>query len=467
MNKIIDFFKKLIGSSKNKCYATDDLFILGGYAPRLSRDDDPPEGGRIEEMADDHFTVVGPYYARTDWGDNWMFEQAEDCREHDMCLAYTIQPKVNCHDDPDEHCLEYEAEHYRRVELELGDVPSESEMDDDTFLAHLNDWIEDVEEQVSRAIEDPEVNERIAIWVIQPEEMRHWIGREMQLLRRMYEKIRETDPLERPIMMHEPGRSSVERLVAHIPYQDILSVGIYPHFAGNTHNRLQVRHAMTVMMQAIGCLKPGPTALPVPTLEMWDADEPFEEAHPGEAYPLGPADIPRFVTHDAYCAFANGAQGFFIWSMGKRPATAERPPFTITYSDYYNAWAEVTKKLHDWQLKEVILKGRVLDGISAVVTAGEENIRFFWPHPEDEEKNIDETYHSLSLRAWAYRLNTYILAVNSSEEPVEFMLNGMPNGTYEELFTEVNYTTSDGSISLSLPALGVLLLKGGNRGCIF
>ncbi|MCB0585087.1 MAG: hypothetical protein KDD06_07175 [Phaeodactylibacter sp.] len=438
MEAIIDIIKRLLGITSKPCHTVDNLFILGGYDARLSSDTDEWEGGKIEDLAYDYFTIVGPYNPycpaeepECNWLDNWMAEHVEECCENNICLAYTIVPNRD-----------------NGFPIRNTDLADASDED-------MEGWINDVEEQARRALDNPDLNGRIAIWCMKPEEMAPPPDRiHESLLARMYEKIKELDPLERPIMMFEPQHARLTRLKDHIPYQDILSVAIYPHHAGNSHNRLQVRNAMERMMQAIDETRS--TALPIPTLEMWDANEPPEGAHPGEAYPLDPVDIPRFVTHDAFCAFANGAKGFFIWSMWRRSFFGEN------YSTFYHAWRGVSHQLHDWKLKEVILKGNILEGIEAEVTTGEETIRFLW-----EATGADETYPSLSQRAWAYASNIYVLVVSSSEEPVEFTLSGMPNGTYEELFTEVNYTTSsDGSLALSLPALGVLLLKGGSRGCL-
>ncbi len=153
MKKLIDFIKRLFGISARKCHSSKDLFILGGYDARLSRDMDEREGGKIENLACDHFTIVGPYnpYCPSDetpcgWLADWMVEHAEECRENNLCLSYTIVPTK---DDDDNHPI---------GESDLDDA------DDDDF----EKWINDEDFQVQRALDNPGLNDRIAIhdWIL-------------------------------------------------------------------------------------------------------------------------------------------------------------------------------------------------------------------------------------------------------------------------------------------------------------
>jgi hypothetical protein len=248
-------------------------------------------------------------------------------------------------------------------------------------------------------------------------------------------------------MMYEPQHSSADRLERTIPYQDIVTVGIYPHRVGNDHKRIQVRHAMTQIMQAIE--RTDSDALPIPALEMFENTE----------HPYNPADIPlipTFVNHDAYCAFANGAKGIFIMSMGRRSGF-------ITYTDYYSSWANVSTELFKLDLRDVFRFGRPLGLATVTVTSGEEEIQFQWLQREDGTYLIDEIYPSISVRDWHYKGKRYVLIVNSSENPIVFTLNGLKKGIYKNLFTHTKYVVRDDSLSLSLPALGVMILR--NRDC--
>lgn len=413
-------------------FRVSDLFFIGGYSAKTSKYLRGPAGGWISDLAQDHYTIVGAAYPRgSNWFDGWMDCEVSDCIEHNLSLVYPIVPRrtVTNTKSPKYHgpvgspiCV---ANINRYSDDEVNDADEQQ----------IDIWIADVEQQIKAVVADPGRNAIIAVWCIMPEEMRYWEKRELELLQRMHDAVKKYDPLQRPTMMYEPQHSSAKRLKKTIPYQDIVSVGIYPHHAGNDHKRIQVRHAMTQIMRAIE--ETGSDALPIPTLEM------FEDTK----HSYNPADIPlipKFVRHDAYCAFANGAKGIFIWSMGRRKG------FT-TYTDYYNAWANLSKELFELGLRDVFRDGNVLDQTIVDVISGQENIRFQW-------NKIDETYPSLSIREWSHKQKRYILIVNSSEGSVDFILSNLKNGNYENLFTGSNYVVR-GTLSLSLPPLGIIMLQ--------
>ena len=92
--------------------------------------------------------------------------------------------------------------------------------------------------------------------------------------------------------------------------------------------------------------------------------------------------IPEFVRHDAYAAFANGADGVLIYSMGFRSG------FT-NYETYYDAWSEIAHQLTNQGLKNVFQHGQVQNDATAIVTAGQSKIVF-------DAFGFKETYPSLS-----------------------------------------------------------------------
>lgn len=228
--------------------------------------------------------------------------------------------------------------------------------------------------------------------------------------------------------------------------------GIYPHISNENHQknddqRIQVRHALTQMTTAnalLGYYVLGFTKRVLPVLEMFESSEhPFSEA---EA-----ARIPEFVRHDTYAAFANGADGLLIFSMGKREG------FT-NYSTYYDAWVEVAQQLTTLGLRDVFQNGQVQNGAMATVTSGESTINFKW-----EKASIDETYPSLSVRDWLLDGKRYILVVNSLDSEVSFQLDNISPKVYRDIFTQEQHNGANGSLQLSLSPLGVIMLKSQSR----
>jgi hypothetical protein len=395
----------------------ENMFIMTAYSPRAPGSGGA-DGGHMDELAADYFTVIGLTYQQPD--DPLFFQEEMNAAvAYDLCLIYPLGPTRTVSD-------------FGEVGTRVGVTGDEVT---NATAGQMDTWIADVENQIQAALADPVLSERIVAWYLFPEELRYWRARELELLQRMSQAVDAHDPQARPAWMYEPQHASSGRLQETIPYQDIVSVGIYLHHAGNDHQRIQVRHTMEHMMNAISYDGTGKPAIPV--LEMYESD----------SAPYDPADIPlipEFVRHDAYTAFANGASGIMIWSMGSRSGFN-------TYTDYYNAWAAVSNETFDLGLRDVFSGGTLLGRASATVLSGEATIHFVW-------SDFDETFPSLSVRDWSWDGRTYVLVVNSSEGSVGFTLHGLDDGTYQDVFTDAAYLVEEGAVDLQLPARGVIML---------
>ena len=408
-----------------------DLFIFGVYSPRTSRASDRNFGVSLSDIAKDNFTIAGPFYPHgPEWLEGWLNSEAAECLAYDICLAYPIVPRRTVRDKNSPKYHGPVGSPVRVANLNHYGDDEVADADDEQIKV----WVTDVEHQIRGAISDPTKNSVIAMWYILPEEMRYWKKRELELLQSMHNAVKKHDPLQRPTMMYEPQHSAAKRLMKTVPYQDILTVGIYPHHAGNDRKRIHVRHTMSQIVQAIKVT--GSDAFPMPTLEMFEGvDYPYDAIN----VPL----IPKFIRHDAYCAFANGAKGIFVWSMGSRRGFR-------TYNYYYDSWAKLSKEVSKLGLHKVFLQGKLLRQATVSITSGETNIRFQW-------NKIDQIYPTISIRDWSYNQKRYILIVNSSQGAVNFTLHGIKEGTYRNLFNNITYIIR-GPISLSLPAYGVMVL---------
>ena len=410
-----------------------DKFVFSGFSPKTSDNMKGPKGGWIKNLSKDRFTFAGPWYGskKIKAGEKkWYMDIVLDCIKSDIKMIFPLVPHRTITDTKDK-------KYHGAPGTSISIANLNSYGDDEVADAddkQIDAWINDVEEQIKDVVVDEKINSVVAIWYIMPEEMRYWKKRELELLRRMCETVKKIDPKRRPAMMYEPQHSSKERLKWTIPYQDILTIGIYPHYSGNDWNRVQVRHAMAQILKTIE--DTNSTALPAPTLEMFeDNDHPYANS----AIPW----ISRFVRHDVYCAFANGAKGILVWSMGRRTGFKN-------YSKFYGAWADVSKELYELGLRDVFINGAPTNSAKITVTSGEEYVRFKW------NKKI-ETYPTVSVRDWLYKDKVYILIVNSSDKPVGFTLDGVPEGEYRALF--VGDTVVVNSLeAIILPPLGTMML---------
>ncbi len=449
--------KSLIPNTALTCseQAANFFFI----APYAARTDPSTEGGTVQDVANDGFTALGLSYQT---GDNYESELTEWLNT-DQCLIHRLWPTRTVQN--------------RRSSDYFGSVGSlvraANKKKCSQFLVFLGQksptliceeivnasdeqmdiWVSQIEVTVLVAINDPVLNNRIVAWHLGPEELRHWEPREKELLQRIYTTVKKLDPLQRPAWMYNPQNSGVGNLAQMGPWMDALSMGIYPHRSNNDHGRIQVRHALKQMTTAnalLGYSVLGFTKRVLPVLEMFeDLDYPYSEADA--------TLIPTFVRHDAYAAFANGADGILILSMGFRQGFSN-------YSTYYDAWVDVAQQLTVLGLSDVFQHGQVQNTAIATVTSGESEIDFNFNFNFNFNLfDFDETYPSLSVREWVFDGKTHVLVVNSSEGEVSFQLDNITPTIYRDIFTQEQHNGVNGVLRLLLPPLGVVMLKSQSR----
>ncbi len=409
-----------------------NFFFLTPYAART---DSNPGGGTVKEVANDGFTAFGLTYKTG----KSLKSEVNEWLNTELCLIQRLWPTRTAKNplNPD-----YFGELGSKIlAANPNELPYESQEIAGASDQQMDVWIHQIETTILEAINDPLLNSRIVAWYLGPEELRYWVPREKELLQRIYETVKKLDPLQRPAWMYNPQNSGVGNLVQMGPWVDALSMGIYPHISNNDHGRIQVRHALTQMTTAnalLGFSVLGFTKRVLPVLEMFENEEfPYND--------VDAARIPEFVRHDAYAAFANGANGILIFSMGFRQGFSN-------YSTYYDSWVLVAQQIINLGLREVFQHGQIQNSAIATVTSGENEIDF-------KLFDFDETYPSLSIRDWTLDGITYILVVNSSEGEVSFQLDNITPKVYRDVFTEELHNGTRGVLRLSLPPLGVIILK--------
>jgi len=382
----IIFFTAIIFASNNN----SNLFVISAYSPLITS----TKGGTVEGIASNHFDAAGPVY-------NNGTETLTKAYNNNIGFIFTITGHRN-------------VTNYGEIGTKINHVDLQN-----ATMPEIDAWVADVVTQIQNAVASPVSNATIIAWNISPEELRTWVWQETNYLQRVHDAVAANDPSNRPTMMYEPNHRTPSQLAVTVHYQDMLPQGCYPHSRGFDHNRVFIRHQLSNMTEAIAMT--GADAVPVPVLQMFENTEyPYSE----DDIPL----IPSFVKHDVYCALANGAHGFLIWSMGNRAGFT-----TAAYTNFYNAYTEASKELHDLGLRDVFSFGKDLHTASFNVTSGATNLQLIY----SDETNY---YPSLSLRELEYLHKRYIILVNSSESQVVFRISGLNKGySYKDILGESSF----------------------------
>lgn len=268
---------------------------------------------------------------------------------------------------------------------------------------------EDVRKSMTEQVKAVADNEKIAIWYLQPEELRPWRKDEMTFLRIASEAIKEADPLKRPIWIYDPAHASAGRLKSIAPWVDYLGKGMYTNYASKQEERIWVRWSMEQETEAIELADSKTTPLAVP--EMY---------HDSRRPPMSKeqiAKIPSWVRHDTYLAVATGAKGVMVFSLRKRPSL---PP--EAWEAYYEAYTQAARELHG-PFGQAVLFGEKRNDIVIDHVSGPEELELLFPNGGLKEPKRYPSVASLDL---AYGNERYLLLVNSANEPVEVAVGGLP-----------------------------------------
>lgn len=247
--------------------------------------------------------------------------------------------------------------------------------------------------------------------------------------------IRETDPLKRPVFMYEPNHRTAKALAKNAPHLDIIGKGMYTNYASRGENRVWCRWTVEQEVEAIE--KAGrPGAIPIAVSEMFQTPE--EELLDR---------IPAWVRHDVYLALASGAKGVLVFSASKRP------DFDRAREIYLETYLEVCRELTGADgLGRVFLFGEPLDDLNRTVLDGPETL-------ELKLRRETRTYPSVAMANIRYRESRYVFLVNSAEEPVEVVVDGLVYGsavTVENLFRPgERFTAPEGDFMTVLDPLEV------------
>lgn len=296
-----------------------------------------------------------------------------------------------------------------------------------------------ISNEVAAIVNAVETNANIAIWDVEPEELRYYKPQEVNYMRVVYTAIHANDSSNRPVTLYQQNNRTASQLGVLMTNLDLCMKGTYVNSitddigGGCITNRIWARWSMQQEVDA--CKLYNTNAKPWVALYM--AEDP----------PAGftTQDITNWCRHDAYMGLIMGGKGIQMWS-GFRG----RAGFSDTYFDaYLGGYLSVAKELNGaLGLAPVFLFGDVQTNVSMVITNGPTT-----QHLEYASQAYD--YPSVTYRTLLRDGTNYLFMVNSAEQAVTATFNGLPHTDRVDLFAGTNTPTPGGTFSITLPRLGV------------
>tara|TARA_R100000027_G_scaffold53229_3_gene42081 strand:+ start:7472 stop:8812 length:1341 start_codon:yes stop_codon:yes gene_type:complete len=377
------------------------FFSIGGGTPDDMEAFFPEEEYQayLKEFKDAGFTVIGPGYEL----DPRLLQDAED---HDMKLLYSVGLQMNFHSK------------------------------EPRVLSS-----EEIKEQVGEQVKAVADNDRIAIWYLKPEELRHWRKNEMEYLKAATEAIRENDPQGRPIWFYEPNHRSAKSLSATSQYTDVIGKGMYTNGAGKHHERVWNRWSMDQEKLAEETIGRDLLVLSMPGMYRQPAEEDLEL-------------IPAWVTYDVFGSMVDGAEGIVVFSLRRRPNFD-------AVDQYYDTYKELAPiVLGEDGLGQVFLFGVDRDDLAVDIVSGPETAVLESYRGARVTEPIE--YPSITIANKVYKGKRYVVLVNSANESIDAVLSGLPYMQIEvdELLDDAeSYRVFEGDIHLTLPPYGVKIYE--------
>ncbi|MGF1936153.1 MAG: hypothetical protein RM347_017490 [Nostoc sp. ChiQUE02] len=285
-------------------------------------------------------------------------------------------------------------------------------------------------------------SDRVAWWEF-PEERRYWEDGEMAIVTNYANWTRKYDPKKRPNYMYIPSHYDATSVQQYVPYLDIIPASVYTNYIRMPHAWVRWRMESTVKGIELAQAKIGPDYLngektPVAILEL------FHESGDAIATTEG-------AYHDFWQSIVSGARGILIFSYWHE---RDHPYLKSVLQTYHKAAGEI---VGPEQLGSAILYGTRLDDVSFEILAGPERTEEFYTYGMEEPLS----FPSINLLTTIWNESTYVIAVNSANEPVSVSLTGLPNTSTEAtvLFENKTVPLTDGVLNTKFQPLGVHIFK--------
>jgi hypothetical protein len=395
----------------NKIYPQGKLFPFSFYSTGGGSEKKRklllPEKLRLadqKKIIDGGVTMIGPQYELNN-------QVLQDAKKYNVKVVYSLQLKVD------------------------------NEVITKKYIRNLHKLrkpldVKKVREAVRQEMAKVASNDCIAWWNLSPEEMRYWRNQEKNYLITVAKAVHDFDPKKRPVYMYEPGHVGAKRMTISGKYTDIIGKGIYANYSGMKLSRVFCRWSVEQELEAIKMLGKSDKT-PIAVVEM------FQDPLAKEI-----KLIEDWARHDVYCSLAAGAKGVLIFSASRRPKFKVR-------EKYLDAYLKICGELQS-ELGQAILFGTRKNDLTVDTISGPKEIKFkFYTHPE-------KTYPTISFANIAYKNSRYLILVNSANEPVEAILDGLVYGskvTIHDIFKKSKFTAPEGQVEMKFKALEVKVFK--------
>jgi len=382
----------------------------------IGQNDAIPELSNIERVAEEGFTLVGPYYHQ-DWQDlRYVYEAAASG------LQFTFQLR----------------EHPSLVGIPLAERTAAIALLSDADIAGY------VRTQVEAIVSEPLANATVARWSVQPEELRYWDAQDLRYLQIVNDTVKlvegEHDQVNRPLWLYQPNHRTAEQLAIPGEYQDTITKGTYL----TTRNPRGLQRAGSAMWSFDQITSAAETldALPQAVLQLY---ENFSDPLTGDSN----EEIRRVLRHDTYLALVRGIDSLNIFSMW------ENRPGLTTHNEQFEAYGSVAKELTGpLDLQKVFLFGEDRDDLDIHVLGSADT--FAYTHTDGTQ----HTFPTLNTMNVALGGERYVVLVNSTESQMDVRVAGLPaHYVADDLFAGTSTPGSAQSAIFTLDKLGVKVLR--------
>jgi hypothetical protein len=310
-------------------------------------------------------------------------------------------------------------------------------------LANLPGESEPIPEvQAAHTIAALAKSDLIAWWNF-PEERRYWRAGEMALIVNYANWTRKYDPKKRPNYMYIPGHYDNEDIEQYVPYLDVIPASVYPTYADMPHAWVRWRMETTVNGIKLAQAKIGSNYFkgektPVAVLELFN-EQGNSVITPEAAY------------HDFWQSIISGARGILIFSYWHK---RDHPNLERVWQMYNKAAKEI---VGSEKLGSVILFGKRIKNVSFQITKGPGTTNEFKVDGMTEPLS----FPSIDILTLVWNQHTYVIAVNSAQQPVSARLTGLVQTATQAtvLFENRTVPVSKGAVNTDFKPLGVHIFK--------
>jgi len=300
-------------------------------------------------------------------------------------------------------------------------------------------WREWAQADMANWIQAISPNTNIAYWDL-PEEQRYWKPSEFQIVQDYSTWTRVYDAQQRPNYMYIPTHYTQDQVSNYVPYLDVVPASAYADFAGQPHAWVRWRMEETIHGIQLAGAAVGPDYLngqktPVGVVQLF----------------VGPnGNIPSAdqTYHDFWQLIASGAQGVFVFSY------FHRNDQNRVLLPNWNALQQAASEITGSELGSVVLYGDPVSGVTSSVLSGPSQTVSFIP----VGYATPVQFPSIHPLAKQWNGNTYIIAMNSTDQAVTANISNLPATSADSasvMFESRTVSISGGGFIDSFPAWGV------------